>query len=115
MSKKQYHYHVVYLFNKHNDRVEGSTSIHMNRPLNSTKAVQTVQDYIRELNGLKKDTPVVILNFIKLTGEEEDKDVVKTCDTCLYEDGYIDVPPCSECTRAYDQPPSRWEPKEDEG
>lgn len=111
MNEKQYHYHVAYQI----PNGWGSITLHCSKPLNSTRDIVEAQKVIREANGLEKDDPVVILNFIKLTGEEEDKDVVKTCDTCLYEDGYIDVPPCSLCTRVYDKPPSHWEPKEGEG
>ena len=45
----------------------------------------------------------------------KEEDIVKNCDTCLYEDSYVDVPPCSECYFFERNHPSRWEPEEDEG
>lgn len=108
MSEKQYHYHVAYQIPKG----WGSIALHCSKPLNSIRDITKAQKVIREENGLKKDDPVIIINIIPLKGED---DTDRTCDTCLYEDGYVDEPPCSECTRAHDRPPSQWEPKEGEG
>lgn len=110
MKKKRYHYHVAYQLE---DRV-GSIALHMSTPMNNTEAIKVAQDLIRETNRLEKGAPVVILNFIELKGEEEGADVVKTCDTCLYEDEPLDMPPCNLCTRAHDTPPTQWDPKEED-
>lgn len=91
--------------------MRGEKIIEALRLLAEAVSLVTVNTYVEQGAPAADKVFAILAKVEEIVKEDE----VKTCDTCLYEDSYVNMPPCSLCTRTHDTPPTQWEPKEGEG